>query len=100
MNCIMVTPMQRGPPVPLSQYTSRGPTSRSRGQVHGIPFPIQKIGKSQQLSSPSGTSYADMLIILTHLLETKKPPNINRGKMRIGPVAIARDREFVAVDTR
>ena len=34
MNCIMVTPMQRGPPVPLSQYTSRGPTNRSRDQVH------------------------------------------------------------------
>lgn len=50
--------------------------------------------------NPFRLSYNPCLIPKTYLLETKKPPNISKGRIRIGPVAIARDSEFVAVDTR
>lgn len=50
--------------------------------------------------NPFRFSYSPCHIPKTYLFETKKPPNISKGRRRIGPVAIARDSEFVAVDTR
>lgn len=60
----------------------------------------QNYGQMSLVLNPFRLSYNPCLIPKTYLLETKKPPNISKGRIRIGPVAIARDSEFVAVDTR
>ena len=44
--------------------------------------------------------YISQFFLNTHSLETKNPPNIKSGRMRIGPAAMALDNESVAVDTK